>query len=89
MIGGHVVLVKYPVIAFALAPALPPVGARATVLRASAILAVVYLVLCVYESFDDPELRASRTARGIAITELVLLVPLIVGTVTSLTAGTP
>jgi hypothetical protein len=88
VIGGHVVLIKYPALALALAPSLPSFGARAAV-RASAILAVVYLGLCVYESFDDPQLRASRTARGIAITELVLLVPLIVGTLTSFTAGTP
>lgn len=89
VIGGHVVLIKYPAIALALAPSLPPVGARGTVLRSAGILGVVYLGLCVYESFDDPELRASRTARGIAITELVLLVPLIVGTLTSFTTGTP
>lgn len=88
VVGGHVVLIKYPAIALALAPALPSFGAQAA-WRAAAILAAVYLGLCVYESFDDPQLRASRAARGVAITELVLLVPLIVGTLTLFGVGTP
>ena len=88
VVGGHVVLIKYPAIALALAPALPSSGAQAA-WRAAAILAAVYLGLCVYESFDDPQLRASRAARGVAITELVLLVPLIVGTLTFFGVGTP
>jgi len=86
VVGGHVVLIKYPAIALALAPRLP---FDAPTLRPATVLTVLYLGLCVYESFDDPVLRASRKARRVAITELVLLVPLIVGAFTSFTAGTP
>jgi 4-hydroxybenzoate polyprenyltransferase len=58
--GGHVVLLKYPLIAFAAAPALPsPSGA----VRAVAILAGLYVVICVYEYVDDPELRHAFLSR--------------------------
>ena len=59
VVGGHVVLIKYPAIALALAPVVAR-SARSHAWRAAAVLAAVYLGLCVYESFDDPELRASR-----------------------------
>jgi hypothetical protein len=83
-LGGHVVLIKYPAIAFAVAPSVPRLD-----LRAAATLASLYLVLCIYESFDDPALRASARARRIAITELVLLIPLIIATASFSGVGLP
>lgn len=73
LFGGHVVLLKYPAIAFAVAPNPPrPI-----------VLAALYLALCVYEAFDDPLLRASMLARRVALTELAL-VPLIITAATFL-----
>jgi hypothetical protein len=57
--NAHVVLLKYPLIAFALAPVRP---------RMPAIVAL-YLTLCAFEVFDDPSLRASTRARRIATAE--------------------
>ena len=84
LLGGHVVLIKYPAIAFAVAPSVPRLD-----LRAAATLASLYLVLCIYESFDDPALRASARARRIAITELALLIPLIIATASFSGVGLP
>ena len=67
VVGGHIVLLKYPAIALSVAPSVP----------SPAVLASLYLVLCVYECFDDPSLRASIVARRIAFAELAL-VPLII-----------
>jgi len=63
VVNGHVVLLKYPLLAFA-ASAAPP---------SLATLASLYLVLCVYEIIDDPALRASIVARRIAISECALV----------------
>jgi 4-hydroxybenzoate polyprenyltransferase len=60
--NAHVVLLKYPLLAFAATPSPPPRGA----------LVALYLVLCVYEIVDDPALRASIAARWIAISECAL-----------------
>jgi hypothetical protein len=60
--NAHVVLLKYPFIAFALAPVRP---------RMPAIVAL-YFALCAFEVFDDPALRASTRARRIAMAESIL-----------------
>jgi 4-hydroxybenzoate polyprenyltransferase len=52
--GGHIVLVKYPLIAFAVAPSLPSASGAA---RTAAVLGGLYALICVYEYVDDPELR--------------------------------
>ena len=72
--NAHVVLLKYPLIAFALAPVRP---------RMPAIVAL-YLTLCAFEVFDDTALRASTRARRIATAEafvaaLVLAVGILYG----------
>lgn len=85
VLSGHVVLIKYPAIALALAPTLPMSGAQ--LWRAVAIVVAVYLSICVYESFDDPGLRASRVARRVAVAELIVIIPLIVSAFTSVGAG--
>jgi 4-hydroxybenzoate polyprenyltransferase len=62
VVNNHVVLLKYPLLAFAASPT-PP---------SPAALASLYLALCVYEIIDDPTLRASIVARRIAISECAL-----------------
>ncbi len=70
--GAHVVLVKYPVIAFltaanwdhlTLRTALPPAGA-------------LYLGLCIYEQLHDRTVRESRGANWIFAAEMGLLLSL-------------
>jgi len=61
--NAHVVLLKYPLLAFAAGPASP----------APVALVALYLALCVYEIVDDPALRASIIARWIAISECALV----------------
>jgi 4-hydroxybenzoate polyprenyltransferase len=63
VVNAHVVLLKYPLLAFAATPASPPAGA----------LVSLYLVLCAYEILDDPALRASIVARWVAISECALV----------------
>ena len=64
VVNAHVVLLKYPLLAFAaIGPRRRPTGA----------LASLYLVLCVYEIVDDPALRASIVARWVAISECALV----------------
>jgi hypothetical protein len=60
--NAHVVLLKYPLIAFALAPIRP---------RMPAVVAL-YLALTAFEVFDDPALRASVRARRIAMAEAIV-----------------
>jgi 4-hydroxybenzoate polyprenyltransferase len=52
--GGHIVLAKYPLIAYAVAPTLPPASMLA---RTVLILGGLYVLICIYEYVDDPELR--------------------------------
>jgi len=52
VVGGYVVLLKYPAIAVAVAPAAPQPLA----------LVSLYLVVCVFETLDDRTLRASITS---------------------------
>ena len=78
VVNGHVVLLKYPLIAFAATWAAPSFAA----------LASLYLALCIYEIVDDPALRASIVARRIAISECALVSAIIV-TATLLGGGIP
>jgi 4-hydroxybenzoate polyprenyltransferase len=89
VIGWHVVLMKYPAIALALAPVLPAWNAPFALWRGAAILMGLYLGLCVYEAFEDPALRGSRVAQRLALVELVLLVPSILGAFTFFQLGKP
>jgi 4-hydroxybenzoate polyprenyltransferase len=68
VVNGHVVLLKYPLIALAATWVTPSFAA----------LASLYLALCVYEIIDDPALRASIVARRIAISECALVSAIIV-----------
>jgi 4-hydroxybenzoate polyprenyltransferase len=52
--GGHIVLVKYPAIAYAVAPSLPATSGFG---RTAAVLGGLYALICVYEYVDDPDLR--------------------------------
>ncbi|HEV8447018.1 MAG TPA: hypothetical protein VGQ44_09355 [Gemmatimonadaceae bacterium] len=67
VVNGHVVLLKYPLIAFA-----------ATASPSFAALASLYLALCIYEVVDDPALRASIVARRIAISECAIVSAIVV-----------
>jgi len=58
--GGHVVLAKYPLIAFAVAPTLPTASGFA---RSAVVLLGLYAVICAYEYIDDPELRHVFSSR--------------------------
>ena len=57
--GGLIVLVKYPLIAYAVAPALPD----ALSFRTLAALGALYALICVYEYADDAELRHFISSR--------------------------
>ncbi|HTE47154.1 MAG TPA: hypothetical protein VK636_18035 [Gemmatimonadaceae bacterium] len=54
VVGSHVVLTKYPLIAYAVAPTLPVSVLQQ---RPVAVLIAIYLIVCVYEYLDDPKLR--------------------------------
>jgi len=73
LFAAHVVLSKYPIIALAAAPALPPSVTGSVV----STLVALYAVLCAYETFDDPVLHASPAARRLALLEGVLVIPLL------------
>jgi len=73
LLAAHVVLLKYPIIALAAAPALP----RSVTGSAVSTLVALYAVLCAYETFDDPVLHASPAARRLALLEGVLVIPLL------------
>jgi 4-hydroxybenzoate polyprenyltransferase len=86
ILSGHVLLLKYPAIAVVASP----VALDATNLtHAAAPLLAVYLGISVFEFFDDPTLRASAAARGVAIAESVLLVSLITASASFLGTGIP
>ena len=44
---------------------------------AAPVLMTVYLLLCIHEGLDDPELRRSRVARGVLVAEAALMLPLL------------
>lgn len=52
--GEHIVLLKYPLIAFVVAPSYPSAPG---VSRTVVLLIGLYALICVYEYIDDPELR--------------------------------
>jgi hypothetical protein len=54
VVGSHIVLVKYPLIAYAAAPSLPssPLHTRPLL-----VLLALYVLICIYEYADDRELR--------------------------------
>jgi 4-hydroxybenzoate polyprenyltransferase len=58
--GEHIVLAKYPAIAFATAPTIPDAS---SFVRTSVVLAALYAVICIYEYIDDPELRHVFSSR--------------------------
>lgn len=60
LLGEHVLAIKYPLIAYAVAPSLP---ADAVTPRSSAILLTVYAIVCVYAYADDVERRHIFTSR--------------------------
>lgn len=66
---SHVVLLKYPALAFAAAPVTPSLTA----------LGALYVGLCAYEVIDDPSLRQSLVARRLAISEIALVSTIIAG----------
>ena len=52
--GEHIVLLKYPLIAYAAAPSLPiDIGSW----RALGVLLAIYATVCAYDYADDPDLR--------------------------------
>jgi len=59
-LGEHILAIKYPLIAYAVAPELP---ADVVTPRIVAILAAVYSLVCVYEYAEDAELRHVFTSR--------------------------
>jgi 4-hydroxybenzoate polyprenyltransferase len=67
--NSHVVLLKYPALAFAAVPVSPSLTA----------LGVLYVGLCAYEAVDDPSLRRSLVARRLAISEVALMSTIIAG----------
>jgi 4-hydroxybenzoate polyprenyltransferase len=73
LFAAHVVLLKYPIIALAAAPALP----RSVTGSVVSTLAALYAVLCAYETFDDPRLRALPAARRLALLEAAVVIPLL------------
>lgn len=75
VLTAHVVLIKYPVIAYLVAPG--AVHGASGLTLAAPVLVAVYLLLCIHEGLDDPELRRSRAARGVLVAESALILPLL------------
>ena len=82
VVTAHVVLLKYPVSAYLVAPGVVR-GVRGLVLAAP-VLVTVYLLLCIHEGLDDPELRRSRAARDVLVAEAGLILPLLALVVVSM-----
>jgi 4-hydroxybenzoate polyprenyltransferase len=62
-LGEHVLAIKYPLIAYAVAPELPP---DAVTPRIAVTLVVLYVIVCLYEYADDVELRQLFTRRSVS-----------------------
>ena len=75
VIAAHVVLAKYPVIAYVAAPGTLR-GISGLALAAPVFIAM-YLLLCIHEALDDPELFRSRVGRRVLVAESVLMLPLL------------
>ncbi|HUQ48968.1 MAG TPA: hypothetical protein VM053_12110 [Gemmatimonadaceae bacterium] len=73
--AAHIVLAKYPVIAYLVAPGTLADGSRVAV--ATPVFIAIYLLLCIHEALDDPELFRSRFGRRVFVAESVLMVPLL------------
>lgn len=82
VIAAHVVLAKYPVIAYLTAPG-TPIGWRGLASAAPVFIAM-YLLLCIHEALDDPELLRSRIGRRVLVAECVLMLPLLGLVITSI-----
>ena len=59
-LAEHVLAIKYPLFAYAVAPELP---SEVMTVRAALVLAALYVLICVYEWIDDVELRQLFTSR--------------------------
>ncbi len=75
VLAAHVVLIKYPVIAYLVAPGVVH-GTKGLVLAAP-VMVTVYLLVCIHEGLHDPQLRRSRLARGVLVAESALMLPLL------------
>jgi len=73
--AAHIVLAKYPVIAYLAAPGTLR-GSSGLALAAPVFIAV-YLLLCIHEALDDPELFRSRVGRRVFVAESVIMLPLL------------
>ena len=73
--AAHVVLAKYPVIAYLAAPGTLR-GSSGLALAAPVFIAM-YLLLCIHEALDDPELLRSQVGRRVLVAESVLMLPLL------------
>ena len=73
--AAHVVLAKYPVVAYLAAPGTLR-GSSGLALAAPVFIAM-YLLLCIHEALDDPELFRSRVGRRVLVAESVLMLPLL------------
>lgn len=62
--GLYLVLIKYPVFTYAAAPG-PLPSLTGMWPRGFVILAAIYVAICIYETFDDGELRASYTGASL------------------------
>ena len=62
-LGEHILAVKYPLFAYAIAPELP---SDVVTIRATVIFAALYVLICIYEYADDVELRQLFTSRRAA-----------------------
>ena len=75
VIAAHVVLAKYPVIAYLAAPG--TLSGRSGLTPAAPVFIAMYLLLCIHETLDDPELFRSRVGRRVFIAESLLMLPLL------------
>ncbi len=73
--AAHVVLAKYPVIAYLAAP--EALRRSSGLALAAPVFIAMYLLLCIHEALDDPELFRSRVGRRVLVAESVLMLPLL------------
>lgn len=73
--AAHVVLAKYPVIAYLAAPEALRTGSALAL--AAPIFIAMYLLLCIHEALDDPELFRSQVGRRVLVAESMLMLPLL------------
>ena len=73
--AAHVVLSKYPVIAYLAAP--QALRGSSGLTLAAPVFIAMYLLLCIHEALDDPELFRSRVGRRVLVVESVIMLPLL------------